>query len=81
MSGTYPVTMGDRGRLVIPADLRERLHLSAGAPLLAVETRRGVLLLTREQARELVREDLAGIDPLGELLRDRRAAAADDDAS
>lgn len=73
--------MGDRGRLVIPADLRDRLHLTAGATLLVVETRRGVLLLTREQARELVREDLDGIDPLGELLSDRRAAAAADDAA
>lgn len=79
MSGTYAVTMGDRGRLVIPADLRDRLNLVAGVGLIVVETRRGLLLATREQARQLVRDDLAGTDPLSELLTERRAAAAADD--
>lgn len=33
MSGTYPVVMGDRGRLVVPAELRERFDLHPGASL------------------------------------------------
>lgn len=81
MSGTYPVVMGDRGRLVIPAELRERLHLAAGVPLLIVETPRGLVLADRQQVLRMVREDLAGTDLLVELLAERRASAAADDVA
>ena len=40
MSGTYPVVMGDRGRLVAPAGLREHMHIEAGSPMLMIETPR-----------------------------------------
>ncbi|WP_426571279.1 AbrB/MazE/SpoVT family DNA-binding domain-containing protein [Aquihabitans sp. McL0605] len=76
MSGAYAVTMGDRGRLVVPAELRERAGFAAGSPLVLVETDAGVLLLTREQARARVRAGLTGTDPVGDLLADRRHAAA-----
>jgi AbrB family looped-hinge helix DNA binding protein len=80
MSGTsYPVTMGDRGRLVVPAALRERLHLEAGTPLVLIETDLGVVLATREQLKTLVRSQLQGLDLVAELLEDRRRQAAADD--
>lgn len=81
MSGTYPVVMGDRGRLVVPVELRERLQLNAGAPLLLLDTPSGVVLLTREQAKTLVREGLADLDLVGELLAERRRQAAAEDAA
>lgn len=81
MSGTYPVVMGDRGRLVIPAELRERMHLEAGSPLLLLETPKGVILATREQVKTLVRESLQGLDLVQELLDDRRKSAATEDAA
>jgi bifunctional DNA-binding transcriptional regulator/antitoxin component of YhaV-PrlF toxin-antitoxin module len=73
--------MGDRGRLVVPAELRERLHLEAGTPMLLVESPRGLVLATREQLKQLVREQLAGPSLVNELLAERRAAAALDDIS
>ena len=79
MSGTYPVVMGDRGRLVVPAELRERMRVASGSPLLFIDTPRGVLLVTREQARELVRESLNDHDLVAELLADRRREAAAED--
>ena len=79
MSGTYVVTMGDRGRLVVPAELRERASLAEGRRLVLFETTRGVLLLTQEQAKDLVRADLEGLDLVEELLADRRREAAADD--
>ena len=79
MSGTYPVVMGDRGRLVVPAELRERLHLMPGSHLLMLETDRGIVLATREQVKQLVRERLAGPSLVDELLADRRREAAADD--
>lgn len=76
MSGTYQVVMGDRGRLVIPVEVRERTGLAEGTALVLLETPTGLVLLTRPQLQELVRADLTGLDLVGELLAERRAEAA-----
>lgn len=75
------VTMGDRGRLVVPAEVRERAGLREGAPLVLLETPSGLALLTREQLLARVRSELAGLDLVADLLADRRRSAAHDDAS
>jgi hypothetical protein len=49
--------------------------------LILLETPDGMVLLTREQLRERVRRDLSGPDLVGDLLADRRAAAAADDVA
>src|SRR3954470_10878959 len=79
MSGAYAVTMGDRGRLVVPMELRDRAGFSAGAPLVLLEVDGGVLMLTREQAKARVRAGLADHDVVGDLLSERRRAAAIED--
>jgi len=79
VSGTYSVVMGDRGRLVVPAELRERLNLIPGTPLVLFETSAGVVLTTREQLKALVRQRLADRDLVGELLAERRREAGADD--
>ena len=80
MGGTYRVTMGDRGRLVIPAGVRDRAGLTEGTPVVLFETPAGLVLFTRRQLRDRVRADLAGLDLVAELLSERRAeAAAEDD--
>ena len=81
MSGTYPLTMGNRGRLVIPIEVRERVGLVEGTPVVLLETSAGLVLLTREQLRDRVRADLAGLDLVGDLLAERRAEASADDAA
>lgn len=81
MSGTHTVTMGDRGRLVVPAELRERAGLVEGSTLILLETPAGIVLLTREQLRARVREELAGLDLVTELLADRRRASLAEDAA
>ncbi len=81
MSGTYAVVMGDRGRLVIPAELRARRHLTEGTNLLLVETSEGIILATRDQAKALIRANLDGVDLVGELLTDRRRQAAAEDSA
>lgn len=81
MSGTYNVTVGDRGRLVVPAEVRERLQLSEGTSLVLLDTPGGLVLLTRDQLRDRVRAELAGADLLGDLLEERRRAAAAEDAA
>jgi AbrB family looped-hinge helix DNA binding protein len=81
MSGTHNVIVGDRGRLVIPAELRERAGLAEGTTLVLLESPHGLVLLTRAQLRERVRRELEGADLLEELLQERRQAAAAEDAA
>jgi AbrB family looped-hinge helix DNA binding protein len=71
--------MGDRGRLVIPAELRVRSGLREGDQLVFVESASGIVMLTREQLLSRVREDLAGVDLVGDLLDERRRAARVDE--
>ena len=63
--------MGDCGRLVIPAALRDRAGLTEGTPLTLIETDSGLVLLTRQQLQDLVRADLGDLDLVGELLAER----------
>lgn len=81
MGGTYSVTMGNRGRLVVPVELRERAGMREGTVLVLLETDSGVVLLTREQLKRLVRNDLAGGDLVGQLLAERRANALAEDVA
>ena len=81
MSGTYNVVVGDRGRLVVPAEVRERAGLVDGTPLVLLDTPAGIVLLTRDQLRARVRDELAGTDLVAELLAERRAASAAEDAA
>ena len=71
--------MGDRGRLVIPVELRERLQLKPGSPVVLLDTPAGVVLASREQLKQLVRAQLRGVDLVGELLSERRRLAAIED--
>jgi AbrB family looped-hinge helix DNA binding protein len=78
MRGTHNVVMGDRGRLVIPAEVRAEHGFEEGTPLVLLDTHGGLVLLTRAQLRDRVRTDLAGLDLVAELLADRRREAAAD---
>lgn len=80
MSGTQTVTVGDRGRLVLPADVRARTGITEGTELIIIETPEGLALLTRDQLKQRVRADLAGESLVEGLLASRRAAAADEEA-
>jgi AbrB family looped-hinge helix DNA binding protein len=73
--------MGDRGRIVVPAEVRQRAGLDEGTLLVLLETPDGLVLLTREQLRARVRQELQGLDLVAELLADRRRAAANEDAA
>lgn len=73
-------SMGDRGRLVVPAELRERAGLTEGRQLTFIQVDGGLLLVTREQLRDLVRRDLRGSRLVDDLLVERRANAASEEA-
>jgi len=79
MSGTQTVVVGNKGRLVVPADVRERLGIDEGSVLVLFDTPSGIVLVTQEQLRDQVRAQLAGTDLVAALLNERRAAAALED--
>lgn len=81
MATTHTSTIGDRGRFVLPAELRAHQGWEQGTPLLIIETSRGVVVTTREQAKALVREQLAGASLVDELLAGRRRAAIQEDGA
>jgi bifunctional DNA-binding transcriptional regulator/antitoxin component of YhaV-PrlF toxin-antitoxin module len=73
--------MGDRGRLVIPLELRTSAGLTEGTPLVLVAAEGGIVVMTRDQARAHLRRQLAGIDLVADLLADRRRTANAEDAA
>lgn len=75
MSGTHSFTVGDRGRVVLPVELRQNRGWPEGTTLIAVETERGVIVATRSELETIVADQLAGSDPVDALLSERRAAA------
>ena len=79
MSGTHAMVVGDRGRVVLPIELRQSREWAEGTTLLAIETERGVVLTTRAELEKLVRAQLGDADLVGELLAERRAASAEED--
>lgn len=66
---------------MVPADVRERAGLVEGTKLIVFETPSGIVLMTREQLRDRVRSELSGLDLVGELIAERRLAAASEDAA
>ena len=79
MDGIHTVVVGDRGRIVVPAEVRESEHLAEGTPLVMLPTSGGLVLMTRKQLLERVRGELKGLDLVGELLADRRRTSERED--
>lgn len=84
MSTTHVIRVGDKGRTVMPVDVRERFGWSEGTTLIALEgadAKDGLLILSQEAALAVIRSQLAGHDVVGDLLTERRSAAAREDAT
>lgn len=64
----------------MPVELRDRAGLVPGTPLILADTDTGVVIMTREQARQRIKEQLQGQDLVRELMDERREAAAREDA-
>jgi len=78
MSDTNVLSVGPKGRVVIPVEIRRQLGLEEGSQLVALVEGEGVLLLPRAAVKERLRGIFAGVrtSMAEELIRDRRAAAA-----
>ncbi len=84
MSSTHQLRIGDKGRTVMPIDVRERFGWSEGTTLIALEgagAQDGLLILSQDAALAAIRAQLAGHDLVADLLAERRAAAECEDAT
>lgn len=77
MHSSHSVAIDNRGRLTIPAALRAFAGLKEGTPLVVMETSGGIALMTLDQLKELVRNDLKGLNLVDELIRERSQEAED----
>ena len=75
MNTTQTLTVGDRGRIVLPADMRAELQIEQGDPLHFVRLETGYLMLSQEQALAFLRQRHHGEHLVDELITDRRTAA------
>ena len=80
MSDTNVLSVGPKGRVVIPVEIRRRLGLEEGSQLVALLEGDGVLLLPRDAVKRRLRLMFAGVQTslAEDLIRDRRAAAAEE---
>lgn len=70
---SHPVSLGDRGRFVIPSDVRERHGWDTGTALVAVDTDAGLIVMSTDEALAWLQSRLEGRDLVAELLTERRA--------
>ena len=70
---SFPVALGDRGRFVVPLEVRERHGWEQGTALVALDTPAGMLLMDSGEALRWLRSRLEGRDLVAELLADRRS--------
>jgi AbrB family looped-hinge helix DNA binding protein len=82
MSDTTLVSIGPKGRVVIPVEIRRKLNLEEGTELVAVLEEDGVLFLPRHAVKRRLRALFAGsgTSMAAELLAERRRAAAEESA-
>jgi AbrB family looped-hinge helix DNA binding protein len=81
MSDTQTVSVGPKGRIVIPASIRRQLKIVEGSELVAVVDDGGVLLLPRSEIKRRLRSMFADVRPslADELISDRTHEAGRED--
>jgi len=81
MSGdhqVYHLKVDSSGRIVLPANTRERLHIAGGDTVVVIEDDSGVHIKTQDQLMAEVQAHFAKFVPKGvllseEILQDRRS--------
>lgn len=78
---SHSVRVDRSGRIVLPADVRARLHIQPGQELIVQEAGQHLTVKTFEQVLTEIQDYFADLAPPGvllseELIKDRRAEAA-----
>ena len=76
----HQITVGDRGRVVLPAEVRQALGITSGTKLMLQVEERCIRVQTLDQALDDLRRAFDGHDPVGELIAERRREAERENA-
>ncbi|MDQ3690729.1 MAG: AbrB/MazE/SpoVT family DNA-binding domain-containing protein [Chloroflexota bacterium] len=78
MSGTSVVSVGPKGRVVIPVEIRRELDIREGSELVALVEGEAVVLVPRSAIKARLRSIFAAVpvSMRSQLIDDRRAEAA-----
>ena len=78
MSVTQLVSVGPKGRVVIPAEIRRELDIREGSELVALVEGEAVVLVPRSAIKSRLRSIFAGVEVSmrDELIGERRADAS-----
>jgi len=80
MTRVVATRLGQKGRVVIPAETRARLGWDPGTPLVLTEDADELRLISAFDALARARASVAGTpSPVDELIAERRLAAANGD--
>ena len=81
VSDTSSVRVGPKGRVVIPAEIRQELQIGEGSELVAMVDDGAVVLMSRSVAKARLRGMFASVRTslADELIADRRREATDED--
>ena len=81
MSATSSVTVGPKGRVVIPAPIRKELQIGEGSELVAMVDDGAVVLMPRSVAKARLRSMFASVHTslADELIAERRQEARDEE--
>lgn len=75
--GVATATIGEKGRLVVPIEVRRRYGWDAGTSLVFIDSEAGAHLMSADDALARFRASVAGTSsPVDELLAERRHEAA-----
>ena len=82
MSVTSVVSVGPKGRVVIPAEIRRELDIREGSELVALVEGEAVVLVPRSAIKSRLRSIFAGVEASmrEELIAERRAEASRESA-
>jgi antitoxin PrlF len=77
MSGPQSVEVGPKGRIVIPAQVRQALGIAEGTTLVLIVKGNELVIMRREDVRDKLRGLFAGVGRslADELVRERRHEA------
>jgi AbrB family looped-hinge helix DNA binding protein len=82
MSVTSVVSVGPKGRVVIPAEIRRELDIREGSELVALVDGEAVVLVPRSAIKSRLRSIFAGVETSmrDQLIAERRAEASGESA-
>lgn len=82
MSDTFKIIVGEKGRVVIPAEIRTRHNWELGSELILIESENGIIVTTQRESINKLRGILRGSGfTVDQYLEEKRVMAQREDSA